>query len=218
MARMKFICDTERCIECNGCVTACKNDNEVPWGVNRRRVVTVNDGIIGQEKSISVACMHCSDAPCMAVCPVDCFYRTDEGVVLHDKDICIGCGYCSFACPFGAPQFLSQGAFGSRSKMDKCTFCSGGPEANGSVAVFEKYGRNRLAEGKLPLCAEMCSTKALIGGDGDVIGGIFNRRVAIREKNGKYAGSKAFGWSTAYGGPDTPAPTATAAAKIPGAK
>ncbi len=85
MARMKFLVDAERCIECNGCVTACKNENEVPWGVNRRRVVTVNDGVIGAEKSISVACMHCSDAPCMAVCPVDCFYRTDDGVVLHDK-------------------------------------------------------------------------------------------------------------------------------------
>jgi formate dehydrogenase iron-sulfur subunit len=104
---MKFICDAERCIECNGCVTACKNDNEVPWGVNRRRVVTINDGVIGAEKSISVACMHCADAPCMAVCPVDCFYRTDEGVVLHDKDTCIGCAYCSYACPFGAPQFPS---------------------------------------------------------------------------------------------------------------
>jgi len=55
MARMKFICDAERCIECNGCVTACKNENEVPWGVNRRRVVTINDGIVGAEKSISVA-------------------------------------------------------------------------------------------------------------------------------------------------------------------
>ncbi|WP_114637066.1 formate dehydrogenase FDH3 subunit beta [Polynucleobacter necessarius] len=218
MARMKFICDTERCIECNGCVAACKNDNEVPWGVNRRRVVTVNDGIIGQEKFVSVACMHCTDAPCMAVCPVDCFYRTDEGVVLHDKDICIGCGYCSFACPFGAPQFLNKGAFGTRSKMDKCTFCSGGPEENGSVAEFEKYGRNRLAEGKLPLCAEMCSTKALIGGDSDTITGIFNNRVATREKNGKCPGSKAFGWSIAYGGPDTPPPTPTPAAKIPGAK
>ena len=98
MARMKFICDAERCIECNGCVTACKAEHDVPWGVNRRRVVTLNDGVPG-EKSISVACMHCSDAPCMAVCPVDCFYRTDEGVVLHDKDTCIGCGYCSLRLP-----------------------------------------------------------------------------------------------------------------------
>src|SRR2546426_1949326 len=64
MARMKFLCAAERCIECNGCVTACKNENEVPWGVNRRRVVTINDGVVGAEKSISVACMHCSDAPC----------------------------------------------------------------------------------------------------------------------------------------------------------
>ena len=132
MARMKFLCDAERCIECNGCVTACKNENEVPWGVNRRRVVTINDGVVGAEKSISVACMHCSDAPCMAVCPVDCFYRTDDGVVLHDKDLCIGCGYCFYACPFGAPQFPQAGAFGLRGKMDKCTFCAGGPEADRS--------------------------------------------------------------------------------------
>ena len=125
MARMKFLCDAERCIECNACVTACKNEHEVPWGVNRRRVVTINDGEPG-ERSISVACMHCSDAPCATVCPVDCFYTTDDGVVLHDKDICIGCGYCFYACPFGAPQFPDTGAFGSRGKMDKCTFCAGG--------------------------------------------------------------------------------------------
>src|SRR3546814_6298769 len=47
----------------------------------------------------------CSDAPCMAVCPVDCIYQTAEGVVLHSKDLCIGCGYCFYACPFGAPQY-----------------------------------------------------------------------------------------------------------------
>ena len=111
MARMKFLCDAERCIECNSCVTACKQEHEIPWGVNRRRVVTINDGVPG-ERSLSVACMHCSDAPCMAVCPVDCFYHTQEGVVLHDKDLCIGCGYCFYACPFGAPQFPQAGAFG----------------------------------------------------------------------------------------------------------
>jgi len=206
MARMKFICDAERCIECNGCVVACKNENEVPWGINRRRVVTINDGEVGAEKSISVACMHCSDAPCMAVCPVDCFYKTDDGVVLHDKDLCIGCGYCFYACPFGAPQFPASNAstpggqatdwFGARGKMDKCTFCAGGPEENGSEAEFSKYGRNRLAEGKLPLCAEMCSTKALMGGDGDVLADIYRERVTIRGK-----GAEVWGWSTAYGKP-----------------
>ena len=173
MARMKFLCDAERCIECNACVTACKNEHEVPWGINRRRVVTIQDGKPG-ERSISVACMHCSDAPCMAVCPVDCFYQTDQGVVLHSKDLCIGCGYCFYACPFGAPQFPQAGNYGSRGKMDKCTFCAGGPEADMGELEFQKYGRNRLAEGKLPSCAEMCSTKALLAGDGDEVADIFS--------------------------------------------
>jgi len=195
MGRMKFLCDAERCIECNGCVTACKNEHEVPWGVNRRRVVTMNDGVPG-ERSISVACMHCSDAPCMAVCPTDCFYKTEDGVVLHDKDQCIGCGYCFYACPFGAPQFPNgPAAFGARGKMDKCTFCAGGPEETGSQAEYEKYGSNRLAEGKLPLCAEMCSTKALLAGDASVVADIFRERVLRRG-----GGTEAWGWQTAYGG------------------
>jgi len=142
----------------------------------------------------------------MAVCPVDCFYKTDDGVVLHDKDLCIGCGYCFYACPFGAPQFPSSNStapgndstdwFGARGKMDKCTFCAGGPEENGSDEEFEKYGRNRLSEGKLPICAEMCSTKALLGGDGDVLADIYRERVTIRGK-----GSEVWGWGTAYGKP-----------------
>lgn len=182
MANMKFLCDSKRCIECNGCVTACKNENEVEWGIQRRRVVTINDGEPG-ETSISVACMHCSDAPCMAVCPTDCFYQTDDGIVLHNKDQCIGCGYCLFACPFGAPQFPSDAAFGERGKMDKCTFCAGGPEEDHSAAEKVKYGSNRIAEGKLPLCAEMCSTKALLAGDAAEVSDIFRERVIYRGHN-----------------------------------
>ena len=193
MARMKFLCDAERCIECNACVTACKNENNVPWGVNRRRVVTINDGSPG-ERSMSVACMHCSDAPCAAVCPVDCFYTTDDGVVLHDKDVCIGCGYCFYACPFGAPQLPQDGAFGQRGKMDKCTFCAGGPEADNSPEERTKYGSNRLAEGKLPLCAEMCATKALLAGDGNTVSEIFRERVTWRGSAGM-----SWGWGVAYG-------------------
>ena len=161
MARMKFLCDAERCIECNGCVTACKNEHEVPWGVNRRRVVTLDDGVPG-EKSISVACMHCTDAPCAAVCPVDCFYTTDDGIVLHDKDLCIGCGYCFYACPFGAPQFPQQEAFGVRGKMDKCTFCAGGPEEDNSAAELEKYGATAWPRASCR-CARRCAHQGAAG-------------------------------------------------------
>ena len=193
MARMKFLVDVERCIECNACVTACKNENNVPWGINRRRVVTINDGAPG-ERSMSVACMHCSDAPCAAVCPVDVFYTTDDGVVLHDKDTCIGCGYCFYACPFGAPQFPQDGAFGQRGKMDKCTFCAGGPLPDNSSEEYASYGSNRLAEGKLPLCAEMCATKALLAGDGNTVSDIFRERVTWRGSAGM-----SWGWGVAYG-------------------
>ncbi len=58
MARMKFMCDTKRCIECNGCVTACKNENDdaLEWGIQRRRVVTLNDGLPERPPSRSPAC------------------------------------------------------------------------------------------------------------------------------------------------------------------
>ncbi|MCP4946980.1 MAG: 4Fe-4S dicluster domain-containing protein, partial [Aestuariibacter sp.] len=134
-------------------------------------------------------CMHCTDAPCMAVCPADCFEHTEDGIVLHNKDLCIGCGYCLFACPFGAPQFPKQEAFGERGKMDKCTFCAGGPETEpGSVEERQKYGANRIAEGKLPMCASLCSTKALLAGDAEKVSDVFRQRVVER-------GAKGAGWT-----------------------
>ena len=192
MARMRFLCDTDRCIDCSGCVIACKEGHHVPVGINRRRVLTMKQGEPGA-KSISDPCMHCSDAPCIAVCPVDAIYQRDDGVVLVSKKTCIGCGYCFMACPFGAPQFPTGNFFGARGAMDKCTFCAGGPEENFSKEEQKLYGQNRIAEGKVPLCAAMCATKALLAGDGSVVADVYRDRVFKRG-----SGVNAWGWTKAY--------------------
>lgn len=127
MARLNFFVDKRRCISCFSCQVACSSAHEIPVGVNRRKVITLNEGVEGKEISTTIACQHCEDAPCQQVCPVDCFYTRADGIVLHDKDKCIGCAYCLYACPFGAPQFAQTGIFGNKGIMDKCTMCAGGP-------------------------------------------------------------------------------------------
>ncbi|MCI5129794.1 MAG: 4Fe-4S dicluster domain-containing protein [Candidatus Electrothrix sp. AU1_5] len=178
MARLTFILDTERCIECFACTVACAQAHDLPIETNRRRVVTLHEGVEGKETTHSVACMHCADAPCAHVCPEECFYIREDGVVLHDKSKCIGCKHCLHACPFGAPHFPEQGF--SAGVMDKCTLCAGGPAPTNSEEERKLYGQNRIAEGKVPICAAVCATNALLVGDADEVYSIYKKRLDAR--------------------------------------
>jgi formate dehydrogenase iron-sulfur subunit len=151
MTILKFGFDRDICIGCAACEVACKIENEVPLGIRRRKVVAVEKGEYPEVEKyfVSMACMHCNNPPCQAVCPVKTISkRDDDGIVLVNKNKCIGCGYCLYACPFGAPQFPETGLFGSKGKMDKCTFCT-----------------QRIDRGEKPACVTACTTKALIVGN-----------------------------------------------------
>ena len=51
--------------------------------------------------------------------------------------------------------------------------CAGGPKATNSEVEREEYGQNRISEGKVPVCAAMCSTKALLIGESAMIEKIY---------------------------------------------
>jgi anaerobic dimethyl sulfoxide reductase subunit B (iron-sulfur subunit) len=85
--------------------------------------------------------MHCADPQCVKTCPADAIKkRPEDGIVMVDRDKCIGCRTCEKSCPFGAPQFGSDG------KMQKCDLCLSAVNPGES----------------LPPCAETCPTKALV--------------------------------------------------------
>ena len=177
MARMKFLCDAERCIECNGCVTACNNEHDVPDGINRRHVVTLRDGERG-EKSISVACMHCTDAPCAAVCPVDCFYTHSRTASFCTTRSCASAAATVFTPVRSAHRsFLNRMPSTRAARWINALSAPAARRPDNSVEEYLRYGRNRIAEGKLPLCAEMCSTKALLAGDGNQVSDIYRKRI-----------------------------------------
>ena len=74
--------------------------------------------------------------------------------------------------------------------------CAGGPDDTNSAHERELYGQNRIAEGKVPVCASMCSTKALLVGDAESVANIYRERVI---SFGHGVQSMPYGWDKAYG-------------------
>jgi len=133
--------DPTRCSGCMACVVACLDENDLPGGHSFRSVIRqerVVDGDV-QITFISLACFHCGEAPCLAVCPRNAIYKSEaNGLVLVDPKHCIGCRACLLVCPFGAPQFSKGGS------MQKCHLCC-----------------QRLLHEMEPACVKICPTRAL---------------------------------------------------------
>jgi anaerobic dimethyl sulfoxide reductase subunit B len=152
--QLGFYLDAGACIGCKACQTACKDKNDLPVGLNWRKVIEFTGGGWNHTDGvdvpvnlftyhITVSCQHCENPPCLPVCPTSAITKDEDGVVLINPDKCVGCQYCSWACPYGAPQFGPRGE-----PMSKCDLC----------ADLRAIGQN-------PACVDACPLRALDWGD-----------------------------------------------------
>ena len=148
MARYGMVIDTTKCVGCFACRVACQMQNSlnVKEAFIRYNEIETGKYPVVRAEHVPLACMHCSDAPCVAVCPTGASYINADGVVLVNADRCIGCKYCMNACPYGA-RIVNE----AEGTVEKCRFCV--LSDDGSVPE--------------PACVSTCITGARTFGDLD---------------------------------------------------
>jgi phenylacetyl-CoA:acceptor oxidoreductase 27-kDa subunit len=155
--RWGMVIDLRRCVGCQTCTIACKQENALPAGTAWRFVADCEVGEYPDVRRmfLPIQCMQCADPPCVGVCPTGASRQRSDGIVWIDADQCIGCGYCAVACSF-------QGRHLVNGIMTKCNFC---------MARIDRGRAQGLVPGRdaeaTPMCAVACITEAIVFGDLD---------------------------------------------------
>ncbi|MDD5248448.1 MAG: 4Fe-4S dicluster domain-containing protein [Rhodocyclaceae bacterium] len=161
--RWGMLVDTTKCkSDCNACVTACNKENSIVEEVadpRQRsqwvRKIDLVEQRTGKQHSLPMMCQHCTNPPCVDVCPTGASFKRADGLVLVDRHICIGCRYCMMACPYKARSFVHEPLTTQNPEMprgvgcvESCTFCV-----------------QRIDRGLQPACTEACPEGAMLFGD-----------------------------------------------------
>ena len=180
--------DSTLCVGCKACVSKCKEVNGMPPAIKGEdaqydsaydlsgetlNVIKIYKDGSGKTKDAEIdgfafekrSCMHCVDPGCVSVCPVTAMrHNPVTGIVTYHADACIGCRNCTVGCPYNVPQFEYDNPFG---QIQKCQMCN-------------QAGVERVDNGMMTGCAEVCPTGATLFGPRDLLMEEAKRRTALK--------------------------------------